>query len=449
MIVPRFDIEKAYQNMIENTESLLPAGEIRVLTLGLETESLDELDRLLYTCDVKGIVKVFTTLRKIVAGTYFGSGKLEEIRLQAEASVPPIDLFVMDVELSPRQMQNIEKILGKPVLDRAAIILEIFSRHARSREAKTQVELAKLQYVLPRLAHLWSHFERQRGGGVGNKGMGETQIEVDRRLVKKRIQILRGRLLEIEKERKVQRSSREELLKVALVGYTNAGKSTLLNALTESSVHVEDKLFATLDATVRALNPDSHPPIVAIDTVGFIRNIPTSLIASFRSTLEEINEADLIIHVVDASSPEAREQYETTVEVLKELKCDEKDKFVILNKADLLTTPALVNQARLVMPGAVRLSALDVEAVAKLRQQILDHFKTRMETWDLVIPYDQGKLQSQIAEFGTISLTRYLEKGTFIQVKLDSSIARKLDVRRFATGDAVEGSATTPQGTRK
>ncbi len=422
--------------MIENSETLLPLGKLNAFTLGIEEESLNELDRLLETLGVTTGKRVCAPIRKIVAGTFFGTGKLDEIRLEAEIADPEIDIFVLDVELSPRQLQNVEKILGKPVIDRAGVILEIFSRHAKTREAKTQVELAKLQYVLPRLAHLWSHFERQRGGGVGNKGMGETQIEVDRRLVKKRISVLRERLKEIEKERVVQRHSRENLLKVALVGYTNAGKSTLLNALTESTVLAEDKLFATLDSTVRALNPDSHPPVVAIDTVGFISRIPTTLIASFKSTLEEIAEADLIIHVVDASSTQAREQFETTVEVLKELKCDGKDTIVVLNKADLLLTPGQLNNARIAVPGAVRLSAHDREAVLKFRTQILDHFRKKMETWDLVIPYADGKLQSQIQEHGTISQTRYLEKGVFLQVKLDSSIAKKLGVKRYATSKA-------------
>ncbi len=420
--------------MIENTESLLPKGDLRAFTLGIEDESLNELDRLLHTLDVTVATRVCAPVRRITAGTYFGTGKLEELRLQAEAASEPIDVFVLDVELTPRQMQNIEKSLGKPVLDRAGVILEIFSRHAKTREAKTQVELAKLQYVLPRLAHLWSHFERQRGGGVGNKGMGEKQIEVDRRLVKRRIQILRERLKEIEKERTVQRTSRTDLLKVAIVGYTNAGKSTLLNALTESKVLAEDKLFATLDSTVRALNPDSHPPVVAIDTVGFIQRIPTGLIASFRSTLEEIQEADLIVHVVDASSSQAKEQYQTTCEVLAELGCGEKEKMVVLNKVDLLQTPAQINSSKLIYPGATRLSAFDPPAVIRLRDQILNHFKTKMEVWELIIPYHEGKLQAQIQEFGSITQTRYLEKGVFLQVKLDSGIARKLGVQRFATG---------------
>lgn len=438
--------------MIENTESLLPkiplsGRPLRAVTIGLDAESLNEMDRLLYTLGVETVDRVIAPVRRVVAGTYFGTGKLDSIREKWQEHEddeqdtehdpehgPAVDFYVIDVELSPKQLQNTEKLLCKTVLDRAAIILEIFSRHAQTREAKTQVELAKLQYVLPRLAHLWSHFERQRGGGVGNKGMGEKQIEVDRRLVKRRISLLRERLKQIEKERTVQRASRQDLFKVALVGYTNAGKSTLLNALTHSHVLSEDKLFATLDATVRALSPDSHPPVVAIDTVGFIQRIPTNLIASFRSTLEEIVDADLILQVLDASSPQMKEQYETTIKVLEELGCAEKEKIVVLNKADLLKTPAEVNQARLVYPGAVRLSAFDTPAVLAFREKILDHFRERMETWELVLPYSEGKLQAQIQEFGTITQTRFLEAGIFFQVKLDSSIARKLGVQRYATG---------------
>jgi GTP-binding protein HflX len=420
--------------MIENSESLLPRGELKAFTLGIEEESLNEMGRLLQTLGIEVVGRSEAVVRRVNAGTYFGVGKLEEVRgLGADAEV-----FIVDVELTPRQMQNIEKVLGKPVLDRAGVILEIFSRHARTREAKTQVELAKLQYILPRLVRLWSHFERQRGGGGGggggaNRGMGEKQIEVDRRLVKKRIGILKQHLTEIEKERRVQRGSRNHLLKVALVGYTNAGKSTLLNALTESKVLAEDKLFATLDATVRALNPDSHPPVVAIDTVGFIQRIPTSLIASFKSTLEEISEADLIVHVVDASSEHAREQYETTCEVLKELKCDQKETMVVLNKMDLLQGPGRMNAARAVVPGAYRLSAMDPVAVAELRDRILNHFKNKMKVWDLVLPYTEGKLLARLQEFGSIVQTKYLEKGIFIQVKLEETIGQKLGVQKYAT----------------
>lgn len=418
--------------MIENSESLLPRGNIKAVTLGVDEESLSEMDRLLETLGVQIVGKHCAPIRRIQAGTYFGTGKLQEVKAQS----PDAEVLILDVELTPKQMQNIEKIFQLPVLDRAGVILEIFSRHARTREAKTQVELAKLQYILPRLVRLWSHFERQRGGGGGggaaNRGMGEKQIEVDRRLVKRRIGVLKQQLLEIEKERRVQRGSRNHLLKVALVGYTNAGKSTLLNALTESRVLAEDKLFATLDATVRALNPDSHPPVVAIDTVGFIQNIPTSLIASFKSTLEEIREADLIVHVVDASSDRAREQYETTVDVLKELECDQKESMVVLNKMDLVQGAGKLNLAKTIVPGATRISALDIPAVRELRDRILDHFRKKMKVWDLVIPYSEGKLLAKLQQFGSVQKTRYLDKGIFLQVKLESSIGQKLGIQRYA-----------------
>jgi GTPase len=423
--------------MIEPTVSLFPAtsdrGVLRVATLGPEDDTLDEMDRLLTTLGVELAHRQTAPVRRVQAGTYYGLGKLEEFKKNAD-ELGAVDLFVVDVELSPRQMQNIEKILGGPVLDRAGVILEIFSRHARTREAKTQVELARLQYVLPRLAHLWSHFERQRGGGVGNKGMGEKQIEVDRRLVKRRIEILRDRLKSIEKERVVQRSSRDHLLKVALVGYTNAGKSTLLNALTQSNVLSEDKLFATLDATVRSLDPDSHPPVVAIDTVGFIQRIPTSLIASFKSTLEEISEADLILHVVDASSPKAKEQMETTLEVLKDLKCDGKELITVLNKMDLLETPGERNRAKVLSPGSVRLSAHHLEEVLALRTKILEHFKSQMSTLEVLIPYEEGKLHAQIREFASVTSSKPMERGVFYRLQIEHAMSERLQLTRFLLG---------------
>jgi GTP-binding protein HflX len=281
--------------------------------------------------------------------------------------------------------------------------------------------------------HFWTHFERQRGG-IGNKGMGEKQIEVDRRLVKNRMSILRGRLTEIEKERQVQRSGRRDVLKVALVGYTNAGKSTLLNALTESRVLAEDKLFATLDASVRALDPDCHPPVVAIDTVGFISRLPPGLVASFRSTLEELHQADLLLHVVDGSSPLAREQMQVTEKVLEELGVGATPRIVVLNKMDQLGDGAARIQARVIFPGAERISALSREDVRRLRDRVLSHFRQNLEVYELLVPFAESRMHAMIHAHGSVEVSREVEKGMFYRVRMDGEWAGKLGLKRFVLG---------------
>lgn len=419
--------------MLENTESLLPIPpqdqKLRVVTLGEDQESLDELDRLLTTLGVEPVRRVHTVTRKINPATYFGKGKIDEVKTEAELG--NAHAVIVDRELSPNQLRNLEKDLGKPVLDRPGVIIEIFSKHARTKESKTQVSLARLQYLLPRLAHFWTHFERQRGGGTASRGMGEKQIEVDRRLVKRRIAVLGDRLVEIEKERKVQRAGRQTVLKVALVGYTNAGKSTLLNALTQSAVVAEDKLFATLDASIRSLDPNCHPPIVAIDTVGFISNLPHSLVASFRSTLEELQEADLLLHVVDASAPQAREQLEVTESVLKDLEVDSKPRITVLNKADLLKTPAERNKAKLISPGATLISTLSPDDIKRVKQTILDHFRSQMEVWEVLIPYGESRVEAMIHRYGAVEVSRHMEKGTFYRVRVEKEWAQKLGLEKF------------------
>ncbi|MDR3608426.1 MAG: GTPase HflX [Oligoflexia bacterium] len=430
--------------MLENEDSLLPRaarstdggsvrslseGALRAVSVGLEEESLNEMARLLTTLGVKPVGRVLTPQRKIHAATYIGKGKIEEVKALADEL--QADSVILDVELTPNQLRNLEVEFGRPILDRPGVIIEIFSRHARTKEAKTQVALARLQYLLPRLSHFWAHFERQRGGGVGNRGMGEKQIEVDRRLIKKRISVLRERLVSIRKERQVQRAGRKDVLKVAIVGYTNAGKSTLLNALTQSAVRAEDKLFATLDASVRSLDPNCHPPVVAIDTVGFINKLPTSLIASFRSTLEELEDADLLLHVVDASSAQAAEQLEVTEGVLKELRVDDKPRMMVLNKADQLKTPAEKNNARLLARGGMMVSALDREDMVKLRERVLDHFKKNLELYEVVIPYANSRLEAMIHAHGSVEVTRHLEKGTFYRLRIEEGWAQKLGLEKF------------------
>lgn len=419
--------------MLETADSLLPlfnqVKEPSVVCVGFQDDSLDELGRLLTTLGLQASRRVIIASKRVNPATFVGSGKIDEIKAALEES--QAHAVILDVELSPNQLRNLEKELKKPVLDRPGVIIEIFSRHARTKESKTQVALARLQYLLPRLTHFWSHFERQRGGSPGSRGMGEKQIEVDRRLVKNRISVLRDRLGAIERERTVQRAGRKDVLKVALVGYTNAGKSTLLNALTQSDVRAEDKLFATLDSSVRSLDPNSHPPIVAIDTVGFISKLPPSLVASFRSTLEELRQADLLVHVVDASHTQAREQLEVTEKVLQELEVDTKPRITVLNKIDQIKDGTSRNRLKLIAPGALAVSALNPQDVRKLRDTIMGHFHKGLELLEIMVPYGESKLESQLHAYGSVELSRHMEKGTFYRLRIEKGWAKKLGLEKY------------------
>jgi GTP-binding protein HflX len=418
--------------MLETTESLLPVfdtrGKPRVLCVGYEDESLDELARLLGTLGLEPAARVYVHSKKVISATFIGKGKIEEIK--AVVAAEKLQAVILDFELSPNQLRNLEKEFQLALMDRPGVIIEIFSRHARTKESKTQVALARLQYLLPRLSHFWNHFERQRGGSPGSRGMGEKQIEVDRRLVKDRISVLRERLAAIGRERTVQRAGRKDILKVALVGYTNAGKSTLLNALTHSQVRAEDKLFATLDSSVRTLDPNSHPPIVAIDTVGFISKLPPSLVASFRSTLEELEDADLLLHVVDASHAQAREQHDVTEAVLADLGLSDKPQITVLNKVDLIA-PGSRNLIKVLAPRGVTVSAFNSDDVKRLRDVIMAHFQKNLEVIELLLPYHESKLESQLYAYGAVEVKRHLEKGTFYRVRIEKEWADKLELGKY------------------
>ncbi|HMZ03749.1 MAG TPA: GTPase HflX, partial [bacterium] len=283
----------------------------------LVDDYLEELALLADTDGVEVVASVKQQLRQIDPSTYIGKGKVHEIVLKVQAE--NIQVVIFDDDLSPGQTKNIEREAKCKIIDRSALILDIFAKRARTRESKTQVELAQLEYLLPRLSKMWTHLERQGGGGVFTKGPGETQLETDRRLVGQRIAVLKEELKKIERQRETQRAGRGEIFRVALVGYTNVGKSTLLNALSQADVYVEDRLFATLDATTRKVFLDNDHSCLITDTVGFIRKLPHHLVASFRSTLEEVREADILLHVVDLSSPIFMEQMEAVEKVLREL----------------------------------------------------------------------------------------------------------------------------------
>lgn len=303
-----------------------------------EARSSEYLDELAFLADTAGAetVKVFTQRVDYPnPRTYVGKGKLEEIRAFIEAD-GRISMAIFDDDLSSKQTANIEKELGVKVLDRTTLILDIFARRAQTATAKTQVELAQYQYLLPRLTRMWTHLERQRGG-IGMRGPGETQIETDRRIILSRISLLKQQLKDIDKQKAVQRKNRGKLTRVALVGYTNAGKSTLMNVLSKSDVFAENKLFATLDTTVRKVVIDNLPFLLT-DTVGFIRKLPTHLVNSFKSTLDEVREADILVHVVDISHPNFEEQIEVVDRTLREV-CGSSDKPILLvfNKIDAFT----------------------------------------------------------------------------------------------------------------
>ncbi|MCJ7507396.1 MAG: GTPase HflX [candidate division Zixibacteria bacterium] len=296
-------------------------------------DSLAELSLLAKTAGAEVLESIIQEKKKIDAGLFIGKGKVEQIKqlcLDREAN-----LVIFDDDLSPGQIFNLEKILDLKVIDRSCLVLDIFAKRARTTEAKIQVELAQLQYLLPRLTRGWLHLSRQ-WGGIGTKGPGETQLEVDRRVIKKKIGDLKGKLVKIDKERQTQRKKREDFFKVALVGYTNAGKSTLFNQLTKATVPVEEKLFTTLDSFTRILRFSKKHDILLTDTVGFIRKLPHHLIASFRSTLDEVKLADLLLHIVDISHPNFSQQIEKVSQTLEELSCSTKPTLLVFNKIDKL-----------------------------------------------------------------------------------------------------------------
>ncbi|MBR4432778.1 MAG: GTPase HflX [Paludibacteraceae bacterium] len=355
-----------------------------------EERTKEYLDELAFLADTHGIVPVKRFTQRLnlpVTATYVGEGKLEEIDqfIQNRSVSPkdglcsvsetvctPIDVVIFDDELSPRQIRNIEKALnhkGQPdvrVIDRTILILEIFLQRAQTSYAKTQVEMAHLQYMLPRLTRMWSHLDRQRGGGGTNRGMGETQIEADKRVIGQRIALLREELKRIDKQMATQRQNRGKLVRVALIGYTNVGKSTLMNLLSKSEVFAENKLFATLDTTVRKVTIENLPFLLS-DTVGFIRKLPHHLVESFKSTLDEVREADLLIHVVDISHQNFEEQYEVVQQTIADICKEEKPTIVVFNKIDAFTyTPKEEDDLTPVVRENLSLEDLEKSWMARL-----------------------------------------------------------------------------------
>jgi GTPase len=340
-------------------------------------------------------------------------------KTEAKSTAGKATVVVVDHEITPSQARNLEKATGAQVLDRTGVIVDIFHRHAKSREARLQVEIARLNYVAPRLRESPGGKERQKG-----KGAGEAAIELDRRKIRDRIAELREELLAIQKQQDNRRYARRDQLRVALVGYTNAGKSSLMRALTGSDVYVADKLFATLDTTIRALAPETKPRVLVSDTVGFIQKLPHDLVASFRSTLDEALEASLLLYVVDGSDPTHEAELKVTQDVLAEIGAGDVPSLLLFNKRDRISEADRKALSRK-HPDAIVLSAHDPEDVAKLRQTILDHFDAAMTEEELVVPYNRQSLLGSVYENARVLEERYDEAGTHLKVRaLPAEIAR-------------------------
>jgi len=347
-------------------------------------DDLSELVALLRTLGIEVKGRVVQKRVKLSPSCMLGTGKVEELRDLARSS--GATLIVVDRPLSPPQIRNLEEITCCQVTDRSGIILDIFARHARTNEAKTQVEIARLEYLLPRLSGAWTHLHRQRGGGLASRGMGEKQIEVDRRRARERIARLKGQLKQIAREKATQRKSRRNELKVALVGYTNSGKTTVMNALTHAKFQAKNALFVTLDANVRVLDPATRPKILLSDTVGFIRNLPHSLIESFKSTLDEVIDADLLLHVVDLSHANYQAQMDATRKVLAEIGADKMPVITVFNKIDQVEDRFLPRIMRGAYPRSIAISAINDQDIMRLRDHVYAMFADNFVSAELEIP---------------------------------------------------------------
>lgn len=358
-----------------------------------------ELARLVDTAGADLVGELEQRRHRPSSSTFIGKGKLEELKEVVEES--EATLVVFDNELSPGQGRNLERILDVNVLDRTELILDIFAKHATTRQSSLQVELAQLQYLLPRLTRLWSHLERQ-AGGIGTRGPGETQLESDRRLLNRRVSTLRKALKEIETTRQIQVRSRDNIYKVALVGYTNAGKSTLMNGITMADVYVEDQLFATLDATTRRVEVDERRRFLLTDTVGFIRRLPHHLVESFKATLQEVRDADLMLHVVDAGHADPEHQIASVNTVLRDIVPEEKPTLMVFNKMDLADRELFTNRFGRLYPESIFVSALESEGPEELRDKILSLMVGQEQIIKVRVPVSNLHCLSQFHRTGSV-----------------------------------------------
>lgn len=365
-------------------------------------------------------------LRQINSATLIGKGKLEELKETFEEL--EIDFIIFDYDLAPRVQRNLERIFEKAVIDRQEVILQIFSDRAVTKEATLQVALARQLYSLPRLERMWSHFSRQRGGMRGTRDAGETQLEIDRRLALRKISNLKKELEKVVAQRSVQRKSRLEssITTVAIVGYTNAGKSSLLNLLSESDIFVEDKLFATLDPTTRKINLPQGGSALLTDTVGFVSNLPHHLVDAFKSTLEETQYSDLILHVVDAAHPNMLECFDTTVEVLASLDSSEKPTIIFINKSDSIYDQLAVDQLVAQNPKAIVGSVKTKENIELLLSTIEQEIVSKFVQYLYLFPHSRGDLVAQLRKEALIINLEYVDEGALVEAKVPPYLQSQL-----------------------
>lgn len=390
-------------------------------------EHLDELESLADTFGVPTLKKIPCPIRKVDASTYLPTGKLEEIAETLREK--KANLVIFDEEISPAQQRNLEKLLKVAVMDRTELILEIFAQRAQTKEARLQIELARTKYEFPRLKRLWSHFSRQRASGGYLKGEGEKQIEIDRRLLKRRLERLSQELREVKRYRQTQSAARRRsgIPTFAFVGYTNAGKSTLLNALTQANVLVEDKLFATLDPTTRKFMLPNNQEVLLTDTVGFIRKLPHTLVAAFRSTLEAALHDDVLLHLIDASHPLAEEHAETTRALLKELNAQEESIITVLNKIDQCPDRKMIDRLRVRYPKTVAISATEQTGFDELVQMMMRELEERRKVVKVRIPQSEYALVAVLRREGNILYEEYEENDVVLRAEVPITLLHRFD----------------------
>lgn len=426
------------QSVREGRLHFLAPQEKKALLVGtyLETdakpqtiEQLEELESLGHTYGLKTVLKLPCPVREFNAGTFLGKGKVEEIRLLAIEH--HCDIVIFDDEISPQQQRNLEKIFERVVIDRTELILGVFAQRAQTREAKLQIELASVRYQMPRLRRLWTHLSRQRTGGAGGghlKGEGEKQIEIDRQILKHKINQIQKEIEQVKKHRQTQRRERERtgIPTFAIIGYTNVGKSTLMNALTAADVLVEDKLFATLDTTTRKYVLSNKQAILLIDTVGFIRKIPHQLVAAFKSTLEEAVSADILLHLIDVSNPVAPAQAEATLEILKELGASKRPMITVLNKIDQCKHRLEIDRLRFKYPKTAEISALKKTGFDRLLELMIREIALLRKTVHLRVPQSEYASLSEVMRDGKVINREYEENDILLEVEIPAHLERKV-----------------------